>query len=244
MLDDELGRAALDEGAVPPSIGLIMPLEAQGYEAVGDGRLTTLLDDFSPIDALRHGADACKLLVPYRADDERSAAGQDAVVRSSVAECHEAGLPLVVEPVIYRWSSETPAAYGDAYSRLVAGAVGRLQPLGIDLLKLPFPVPDLAASCESAALDACRGLADACGDTPWVLLGAGADPDAFVDQIRLAGIAGASGFLAGRGIWGQALASEPSEIERLASAVCRPAFERCRQIAEQFARPLALAGVG
>ncbi len=47
MLDLELGRLALQSGAVPDSIGLIMPLEAQGYEALGDGRSTTLLDDFS-----------------------------------------------------------------------------------------------------------------------------------------------------------------------------------------------------
>ena len=244
MLDDEYGHTALVEGAVPPWVGLIMPLEAQGYEAMGDGRTTTLLDAFSPMDALRHGADACKLLVPYRVDDERSAVRQDAVVTSTIAACHDAGLPLVIEPVVYRWSSESPAAYADAYPGLVTGAVARLQPLGMDLLKLPFPVRDLAASGEPAALDACQVLARACRDTPWVLLGGGEDADTFVDQIRLAGSAGAAGFLAGRGLWGPALAADPREIERLASTVCRPSFERCRQIAELAATPMAAASGG
>ena len=244
MLDDEYGHAALVEGAVPPWVGLIMPLEAQGYEAMGDGRTTTLLDGFSPTEALRYGADACKLLVPYRADDEGSAVRQDAVVTSTIAACHDAGLPLVVEPVVYRWSSESPATYADAYTGLVTGAVARLQPLGIDLFKLPFPVRDLASSGEAAALDACRALAEACRDTPWVLLGGGEDPDTFVDQIRLAGSAGAAGFLAGRGLWGPALAGDPNEVERLASTVCRPSFERCRQIAELAATPLAAASGG
>ena len=74
MLDAELGREALEAGAIPASVGLIMPLEAQGYEAP-DVPLARLLDDFSPAEAARYGADACKLLLPYRADDEESAMG-------------------------------------------------------------------------------------------------------------------------------------------------------------------------
>ena len=204
MLDAELGQLAFESGAVPASIGLIMPLEAQGYEVAGDGRLTTLLDDFSPTIALQYGADACKLLLPYRVDDPASAARQDALVASSAAACHMLGLPLVIEPVVYRWSTESAGDYAAAYPSLLLGAVARLQPLGADLLKVPFPVLDLAATGEPAAADACRALAEACAGTPWVLLGAGVDTDTFVEQIRLAGMAGASGFLAGRGIWGSA----------------------------------------
>ena len=108
MLDEELGGPALDAGAVPASVGLIMPLEAQGYETVEDGRTTTLLADFSPAHALRRAADACKLLLPYRVDHEPSAVRQDALVEATAAACHEVDLPLVIEPVVYRWSTETP----------------------------------------------------------------------------------------------------------------------------------------
>ncbi len=52
MLDEELGGLALEAGAIPAWVGLIMPLEAQGYETIGAGRTTTLLDDFSPAGAL------------------------------------------------------------------------------------------------------------------------------------------------------------------------------------------------
>jgi tagatose-1,6-bisphosphate aldolase len=244
MLDAELGGPAIREGAVPGSVGLIMPLEAQGYEAAGDGRLTTLMDDFGPSDALREGADACKVLLPYRVDHEASAASQDATLAAAAAACHELGLPLVVEPVVYRWSSEPPTSYAAAYPDLVRDTVRRLQPLGADLLKLPFPVLDLARTGEAAALEACQALAAACGSTPWVLLGAGVDTPTFLEQIRLAGSAGASGFLAGRGIWGAALAADPDEAERLAVTVCRPELERCREVAERFARPLASAWTG
>ncbi|HTC85579.1 MAG TPA: hypothetical protein VK656_02680, partial [Candidatus Acidoferrum sp.] len=130
MLDDELGGPALRAGVVPYDVGLIMPLEAQGYETVGDGPRTTLLDDFSPADALRYGADACKLLLPYRVDDPASAAHQSALVGATVAACHALGLPLVIEPVVYRRPDETTEAYGAAYTGLVLAAVTALRPLG------------------------------------------------------------------------------------------------------------------
>jgi len=139
---------------------------------------------------------------------------------------------------VYRRPTETAAAYADAYGQLVLGAVARLQPLGADLLKLPFPVLDMRATTESAALDACGALRSACADTPWVLLGGGVDTDTFVEQIRLAGTAGAAGFLAGRGIWGAAIASDVDDAERIARRVCRPDLERCRAMAERVAQPL------
>ena len=244
MLDEELGGLALEAGVVPASVALIMPLEAQGYETTGDGSTTTLLDDFSPAVALRYGADACKLLLPYRVDDAVSAARQEALVVSTAAACHELGLPLVIEPVAYRRSTETAEAYAAAYLQLVLGAVTRLQPLGADILKVPFPVLEMRATSESAALDACHALAEACADTPWVLLGAGVDTDTFIEQIRLAGTAGAAGFLAGRGIWGPALVSDPQEMERIAGSVCRADLERCREMAERVAKPLSPAGSG
>jgi tagatose-1,6-bisphosphate aldolase len=239
MLDAELGSLALEAGDIPPAIGLIMPLEAQGYEAQGDRRLTSLLEDFSPLEALRLGADACKLLLPYRVDDEPAAALQDAVLVESVAACHALGLPLVVEPVVHRLSAESPEAYARAYTRLVVDAVARLQPLGADLLKLPFPIPHLEASTLADARDACRVLASACGTTAWVVLGGGADIDILVDEIRLAGEAGAVGFLAGRSVWGPVLRADVGETARLAAEIARPAFERCRAMAERTARPLA-----
>ena len=243
MLDAELGGQALEAGVVPAGVGLIMPLEAQGYEDA-DAPTTTLLDDFSPAVALRYGADACKVLLPYRVDDPATAGRQEALVTATLATCHELGLPLVVEPVVDRRPGDTSATFARAYPGLVVGAVERLQALGADLLKLPFPILDLASASESAALDACRALDAACRGTPWVLLGAGVDTDTFVDQIRIAGAAGASGFLAGRGIWGAALDVDPADIERTASTTCRADLQRCRAVAERFATPLASPRVG
>ena len=241
MIDAELGSLVLETGAIPPGVGVIMPLEAQGYEAQGDRRLTTLLEDFSPLDAARSGADACKLLLPYRVDDEIASSHQDALVGATAADCHEQGLPLVLEPVVHRRSDESPVAHAAAYSSLVVDAVARLQPLGADLLKLPFPSLDGVRTEDAATIAACAALAAACGGTPWVLLGGGVDLETYLRQIRVAGEAGASGFLVGRGIWGAVLRADPDETGRLAGALARPAFERCRELARDVARPLPSA---
>jgi tagatose-1,6-bisphosphate aldolase len=238
MLDAELGGPALADAAVRPTLGLIMPLEAQGYELQGDRRLTTRLSDFTPLDAVFRGADACKLLVPYRPDDDIAAGHQDAAVTDAVADCHAVGLPLIVEPVVHRLSTESDRAFGRSYRDLLLAAVTRIQALGPDMLKLPFPLPDGAWDEPSETSRACAALADACRETPWVLLGAGIGSTTFADQIRQAGAAGASGFLVGRGIWGPALRADPVETERLAASEGRTAFARLRLIAEQVARPL------
>ena len=48
----------------------------------------------------------------------------------------------------------------------------------------------------------------------------------------------AAGFLAGRGIWGSALAVDLAETERIARGAGRATFVRCREMAERVARPL------
>ena len=62
--------------------------------------------DFTAASAVERGADAGKLLVPYRADRPAPAKRQDTVIRAAAADCHRAGLPLVVEPLVRRLSTE------------------------------------------------------------------------------------------------------------------------------------------
>ena len=239
MLDEELGGTALDEHALPDSVGLIMPLEAQGYEAVGEGRVSRLLEDFGPADAVERGAVACKVLLPYRADDA-SAPAQRALLRTAAELTRAAGLALVAEPIPYRHSSEDAEAFAAAWPSLVMTAVEHLGDVGVDLWKLPFPA--LAGPPEATA-DACRALHAACDGDPWVLLGAGVDLDLFIAQIAVAGRAGACGFLAGRGIWGPAALAAASgvsgtQLDDVIAVQAVPAFARCRAAAIATARPI------
>ena len=46
MLDHTYGAAAIASGAIPAGVGLVMPLEAQGYAQLGDERRVSLAEDF------------------------------------------------------------------------------------------------------------------------------------------------------------------------------------------------------
>jgi tagatose 1,6-diphosphate aldolase len=215
MLDDEFGGAALEGGVVPAHVGLIMPLEQQGYEQMGDGRRTVLMTTFTAAEALAMGADACKLLLPLRPDRREDAEAQLEVLGTAIVAAHTAGLPIVVEPVVYRLSTEDQPTFGAQYVSLLTESVEAVVGMHPDLLKLPVP---LAGSLidEGLALAAYGQLAAAADGVPWVLLGAGSPAPDLARHIRLAGRAGASGFLVGRTIWESALRRDPMEIPQAA----------------------------
>jgi tagatose 1,6-diphosphate aldolase len=240
MIDLELGRGTLDNGALPARVGLVMPLESQGYQQLGDDRTTTLMSDFTPPDALALGADACKVLLPIRLDRPRAAAAQLETLARAISAAHDVALPIVVEPTVYKLTGETDASYGARFRDLLHDLVGAVSQLGPDLLKVPFPLLENARSdgIDEGATAACQELDRAAGGIPWVLLGAGVAPPQFLWQLDLAGRAGASGFLAGRTIWFDALSDDPKTAASLAVRHGRPRFEECRAVARAACRPL------
>ena len=216
--------------APPGRAAIVVPLEAQGYEDVAAGRVTTFLPGFSPALARTLGATGCKLLLPYRPDHEASAARQDDVVREAVAGCHAEGLPLILEPILYALPDETPEAFAAAFPALVVATATRLQPLGPDILKVQFPRDDRG---DEAAW--CTQLDEACGPTPWVLLGGGGAPEVFARDLRIACRAGASGFIAGRTLW-TGVIGDDDETETWLRRVGVPLLHSLRDIA-QSGRP-------
>jgi tagatose 1,6-diphosphate aldolase len=223
LLDVEHGAAqAIAAGALPGSVALAVPLEAQGYGEVNAVQHTTFLPDWSPAAAARLGASACKLLLPYRADDPALAEAQDEVVQTALDGCRAAGLALILEPIV-----AGPVADGDL-ARLVVEGARRLAALEPDVLKLQYP----------GSAGACRTLDEACGPAvPWVLLGGGADPSALERRIADACAAGASGFIVGRTLWDPALVAGEPESEAALRDVSRPLLERLAAVARAHAQP-------
>ena len=126
LLDAEYSAAqAVAAGAIPGATGLVVPLEAMGYGDVAKVEQTTFLEGWSPAKARRLGASGAKLLLPYRADVADQAARQEDVVRTAVAGCREAGLALIVEPIVYRRDGEE-AAGGGRFAELVVEGARRL----------------------------------------------------------------------------------------------------------------------
>jgi tagatose-1,6-bisphosphate aldolase len=223
LLDVEYGAAqAIAAGALPGSVALAVPLEAQGYGDVDAVRGTTFLADWSPAAAARLGASACKLLLPYRADDPAQADAQDEVVQAALDGCRAAGLALILEPIVAGTVADGELA------RLVVQGARRLAALGPDILKLQYP----------GSADACGALDEACGPTvPWVLLGGGADAETLERQIGDACAAGASGFIVGRTLWDAGLVADEQESEAALRDVSRPLLERLADVARRQAQP-------
>ncbi|MDP9252590.1 MAG: DUF2090 domain-containing protein [Chloroflexota bacterium] len=211
LLDVELGLDAFTERGGTP---LVVPLEAQGYESLGEGRITTLLGDVDPARAAALGAVGCKLLLPYRPDLEDARRKQEEMVARVVAECRAAGVLSIIEPIVYGEVPELGAA--------VAETARRLARLGPDVLKLQYP----------GSTRLCELLTRACGTVPWVLLGGGTDEDTFLAQLRDAMRGGARGYVVGRTAWDAALVENEDDLRQAISE--RAAFlARAVQVAEE-----------
>jgi tagatose 1,6-diphosphate aldolase len=68
------------------------------------------------------------------------------------------------------------------------------------------------------------------------LLSAGDPYELFRDQVRIACAAGASGFLVGRALWGEAVAAPTAERAALVESTLRPRFLELASIAMEHGR--------
>lgn len=188
MIEPEFSFPHLtDAGIIDRSIGVICALESQGYMAnPADGN--ELMPGWTPAQLLEAGADAAKLFVLYRADDDALAPRQERLVRRVVEQCAAVQLPVLVEPIPYDLADDGERR------ELILRSASRLTEFGPMVLKMPFPGP---GSCEL--------LNDACGPNPWALLSWGVGFDEFVAQLTEGVGAGCSGFMAGRALWREAL---------------------------------------
>jgi tagatose 1,6-diphosphate aldolase len=215
LLDPEVGVGpALAAGAVPGSTGLILAVEATGYEGSPGARTSRVLPGWSVAAAKRIGASAVKLLVYYH-PDAATAALQERLVADVAAECADQDIPLFLEPLSY--GLDGGRLTGEARRRVVVETARRLTGSGADVLKAEFPY-DASITDRDRWADACAEL-DAATPLPWVLLSGGVDDVTFEAQVAAACDAGASGALVGRSVWADAATlTEPERTATLISA--------------------------
>lgn len=115
---------------------------------------------------------------------------------------------------------------------------------GVDLFKLetPLPAASLPPQDGSAAAHAAAAEFEAIGSicreagVPWVMLSGGAAPEQFERVLSYAYAAGASGFLAGRTIWLNAIETLFPDIDGARRALRDEAHGRLRRLSEFTAR--------
>jgi tagatose 1,6-diphosphate aldolase/sulfofructosephosphate aldolase len=201
LLDADYGvgpvRAA---GALPEGVGLLVAAEPV-VKAQWEGEPRVVVDpERDAAYVVRNSGDALKFLVQWRPDRPRRPGDPDlaaealAAVRTVVDDCREVGIPSVIEPLIARLPDE-PAFDAAFAGELVIESATQMAGERPDLLKLEWP----------GSADGCRRVTEALGAVPWALLSAGVAFEQFGERVQMALDNGASGFIAGRAIWGEAV---------------------------------------
>jgi tagatose-1,6-bisphosphate aldolase len=175
------------------------------------------------------GAAAVKVYCHYHPDDRKLAQAQEGFVAELVQECRRFDLPLFAEPISY-------GVTGEERRRVVIESGRRFSRLGVDVLKAEFPLDIQTQQDEKVWEAACRELSEAIA-IPWVLLSAGVDFDTFTRQVRAACKGGASGYLAGRAIWKDAMMLDEERQEAFLCDTAVGRLEALTSIVNELGRP-------
>ncbi len=202
LMDVELAaRPALAAGALEAGTGLIIAADRligpRGAAAEATAFDVTL--DMAEWRTL--GADAFKLMVFWGQDED--AAEREATTARFLESSRRAGLPAVLEVVVRPPTSSSDGS--DLDEGIVAAARWASQ-MGPDLYKAQVPSRGAASVADARIIDCC-GMISETLDCPWVVLSNGVRSEDFERAVRLACRGGASGFLAGRAVWADAVAS-------------------------------------
>ena len=234
LLDPEIGAAqAIADGSLPGRAGLLVAIEATGYEGTASARVSRVLPGWSVEQAKRMGASAAKLLVYYH-PAAANAAGQERLVAEVAESCARHDLPLFVEPLGYDPGTGGRLT-GEARRACVVETARRLTRLGSTVLKAEFPY-DPTVTDEAAWADACAEL-DAASVVPWVLLSGGVDDATFEHQVAVACRAGASGVLVGRSVWAPAAVMTPPERDAWLATEGRTRLEALVRLVDELGTP-------
>ena len=232
LLDPEYGAAqCIESNALSGRTGLLVSIEATGYEKDPTGRLTALLKDWSVEKIRRMGASAVKILVYYRPDIQKLADKQLKTIAMVADECIKYDIPLLVEPKTYRVEGEKmdSAEFAEKLPGMVIETARQITALPVDVLKAEFPADMKYEKDVSKLAEYCRQL-DKASSVPWVILSAGVDYQTFKQQVSIACQAGASGFLGGRAIWQEAM--EITNRGKRVEFFKTVAVKRLRELAE------------
>ena len=235
LLDPEVGAAqVIADGSLASGAGLIVAVEASGYEGPATARRSRLIVGWSVGQAKRLGADAVKLLLYYH-PDAANAEDQERLLVEVAEACVDHDIPLFLETLGYAIDDADVKLTDEVRRDVVVRTARRLTALGGDVLKCEFPY-DASVTDQVRWKEACEELEEASA-IPWVILSAGVDDATFEAQTEVACKAGASGVLVGRSVWKEgATMTGPERDAWLASeAVTR--MQRLVDIVDREARP-------
>lgn len=225
--------AGIASRTIPGSVGLLAPLEVTNYDVHPDQRDPVFIPGWSVEQIKRAGGDGVKLLLYYHPEAASAAARIDTVARI-VAECTQHDIPLFLEPITYSLRSSRGLTNTEL-TQITVEMVRLFGGMGVDVLKLHFPVDPAQSDDDSEWRAACEQVNAACS-VPWTLLSAGATFEVFARQARIACAAGASGVIVGRAVWNEAVGLDGEALLDFANGVMRERLQTLNAICAESAR--------
>jgi tagatose-1,6-bisphosphate aldolase len=235
LVDPDLGAPAVRRpGVMAPGCGVLVAAEPADKDSWNGEPRAGRNPELNAAWVREQGGDALKFLVqlragrPHHEGDPDLSAEVVEVVRQIVEDCREQGVPSVIENLIYAVPGEEPLT-PEQRSDVIIESARMLDTVGCDLLKLEYP----------GSPEACRRVGEVVTG-PWAVLSAGVAFDDFLDVLRIScDEGGASGFIAGRAFWKDAVDLEgPARYEFL-STEGRRRLEECVDAIDGRARPWA-----
>jgi len=231
---------SIASGALQGKTGLIVTIEQSPGYGAGEttARRTVLVKGWNAFKVRKIGASAVKLLVYYH-PESKTAKDQEALVAQVADDCKINDIPLVLEvlthPIVEGQSKES-AAFAEQRPHIIIESAKRLCPLGADVFKAEFPADVKYEHNEGKMLAWCQQLTEAAA-IPWVVLSAAVDHEAFCRQVEISCDGGASGFLAGRSIWKEALALPAAERKQFLQTTATKRLQELTSITLKKAHP-------
>ena len=231
LLDPTWGVPAVNENDILPSTcGLLIAAENPDRGNFnGEPRPTKMPgQDAAWVKSL--GGQAVKILVsmhpgrPIKAGEPDLTSETVQLVQNIVDDCRAQGIPSVIENLIYALPGQE---LDDAKKEeLITESAILLNATKPDLLKLEFPVTERG----------CKKLADNL-TVPWAVLSAGVAFDQFKKAIILSTeVGGASGFIAGRSIWKEAIGMNKEEQNKFLNSTAISRLDELNKTVEGRAR--------
>jgi len=211
LIDAVYGLPALRKAVPSGNVPFLLPMEETGYEGGKENRKSQL--QYSAREIKEMGAQGAKLLLYFNATAD-AAKHQIRITRQALEEANEQELPFFLEIVTY--------GEGENSASAVLRAIQMLKENGVDpaVWKLEFP----------SDAHGCRRVSELTQGTPWILLTRGVLFDVFKEQLQVAATEGCRGFLAGRGLWQEALELTGGEQEKFLKEIMPQRFAELSQI--------------
>lgn len=224
--------AGVTSGIVHGKLGLLSPVEVTDYDIHPSHRNINFIPNWSVKKIKIMGGDGVKLLLPYHPESDMIEEKYN-VVRQLVDDCTTYDIPFFLEPIPYSIDPEKPLK-NDEYLEIYLEMCKIFGNMGVDILKLPFPVDHKQSQDEEEWLSACQAVTEACS-MPWALLSAGVDYDTFLRQSKIACQAGASGVIVGRAVWAECVELQAEARSEFLSDVAAKRMEELADVCTKYA---------